>query len=304
MNKPTARWTSLLAAACGLSVMTACPSVAQAPVVKAKAENAREIVGMRRLTEGEYRRSIADVFGTGIKVQGRFEPEVRRDGLIAIGAGQAGISSSGMEQYYALASSISMQVMGKDGRKTFVPCAPASAKAADDACAGKFFAKYGRMLYRRPLEAAELKTLVGTARQVATSTKDFHAGLEETLTTMLASPNFLFRIERSTGTGANGQPILDDYSRAARLSFLFWDAPPDDELLLAADRGDLSTSEGLSKQVDRLAASPRLSEGLTAFFDDMLQMDLFKTQSKDPARFPKYSQVLAEDRASRRSAPS
>ena len=74
MNRSSARWTSLLAAACGLAVLAACPASAQAPAAKAKAETAREIVGMRRLTEGEYRRSIADVFGADIKVQGRFEP--------------------------------------------------------------------------------------------------------------------------------------------------------------------------------------------------------------------------------------
>jgi hypothetical protein len=194
-----------------------------------------------------------------------------------------------------MASGISAQVAGPNGRKQYLPCQPVSPKAADDACAGKFFAKYGRLLYRRPLEAAELKSLVGTAHAATTSSKDFYVGVEETLTTMLASPNYLFRIERASAVDKDGLPVLDDYSRASRLSFLFWDASPDDELLLAAEHDDLSSKEGISRQVDRLAGSPRLSDGMSAFFNDMLQMDLFRIQTKDPARFPKYSQVLAVD---------
>jgi hypothetical protein len=138
-------------------------------------------------------------------------------------------------------------------------------------------------------------SLVTTARKATTQSKDFYIGIDETLTSMVASPYFLFRIERAAGTGANGQPTLDDYSRASRLSFMFWDAPPDEELLLAAQKGELSTQAGLARQVDRLAASPRLTDGMNAFFDDMLQMDLFKTQTKDAAKYPKYSQVVAEE---------
>ncbi len=250
---------------------------------------------MRRLTEAEYRRSIADIFGPEIKIQGRFEPEVRRDGLIAIGSGQASISSSGMEQYYSMALGIAAQVVSEDGRRTYFPCTPVSLKKADDACAEKVFARYGRLFYRRSLEAGELKEFVSTARTAATNSKDFYVGMQETIATMLTSPNYLFRIERASGIDGNGALVLDDYSRASRLSFLFWDAPPDDKLLRAAEDGALSTKEGLAGQVDRLAGSPRISEGLSAFFDDMLQMDLFRTQTKDAARFPKYSQVLATD---------
>jgi hypothetical protein len=252
------------------------------------------IVAIRRLTEAEYRRSIADIFGPEIKIKGRFEPEVRRDGLIAIGSSQASISSSGMEQYYAMASGISEQVTGEHLRKTFVACTPASVQKPDDACAGQFFTKYGRLLYRRPLDDKELKGLVKTSHDVTTQSKDFYAGLQETLTTVLTSPSYLFRVERAGGAAKDGMIPLDDYSRASRLSFMLWDAPPDDALLAAADHGQLSTPDGLKAQVDRLSASPRLADGMSAFFDDMLQFVLFRTQTKDAAAFPKYSQVIAE----------
>src|SRR5690606_40731117 len=61
-----------------------------------------------------------------------------------------------------------------------------------------------------------------------------------------------------------------DLSKATRLSFFLWNAPPDDELLAAAARGDLDTRAGLETQVERLLASERVREGVRAFFADML----------------------------------
>ena len=54
---------------------------------------------VRRLTGQQYRQIIADIFGPDIKVVGRFDPEVRKSGLLAVGAGQVSISSSGFEQF-------------------------------------------------------------------------------------------------------------------------------------------------------------------------------------------------------------
>ncbi len=269
-------------------VMIAPSAVAQSSV------GSRDIVAMRRLTESQYRHSIADIFGPSIRITGRFEPEVRTDGLIAIGAGQAGISASGMEQYYAIATSVASQVMAPANRKQMVPCEPAAARGADDACARAFFTRYGRLLYRRPLEDRELTALVGVAHRASAEAADFYVGLEETLSTMLTSPNFLFRIERAGGPAKSGMIPLDDYSRASRLSFLLWDSAPDDVLLTAAQRGELAKADGLQRQVDRLASSPRLSDGVSAFFDDMLQLDRFASLTKDAQAFPKYSQVLAD----------
>src|SRR3569832_2182702 len=42
-----------------------------------------QVVGLRRLTEQEYRNSIADIFGKDIVVQGVFEPGLRMGGLVA-----------------------------------------------------------------------------------------------------------------------------------------------------------------------------------------------------------------------------
>ena len=74
----------------------------------------------RRLTPEQYRRVIADVFGPTIKVEGRFEPGVRDDGLVAVGTGHVGITSTGMEQYDAMARGIAAQVVSEEHRGTLI----------------------------------------------------------------------------------------------------------------------------------------------------------------------------------------
>ena len=75
-----------------------------------------QIVGMRRLTESQYRNVIADIFGGDIKVGGRFDPIVRPErGLIATAASQSTVSPAGFEQFDAMARTIAGQVLDDQG---------------------------------------------------------------------------------------------------------------------------------------------------------------------------------------------
>src|SRR5436190_8298045 len=87
---------------------------------------------------------------------------------------------------------------------------------------------------------------------------------------------------------------LDGYTKAARVSFLFWDSAPDPELLAAARSGAIHTNAGLKQQLARLASSPRLEQGARAFFADMLQLDGFENLIKDPAIYPKFNQAVSD----------
>lgn len=253
---------------------------------------------LQRLSQDQYKQSIADIFGPDIKFGGRFEPEVRQDGLLAVGAGSVSVTSAGFEQYDGMAREIANQVLNPGQRDKFLACKPASQKAADDACASQFLAKYGRLIYRRPLTEAQLQRSVGLANQNAQMTGGFYPGLKLALAGLLSSPEFLFRRDVAEPDPADpGQRRLDGYSRAARLSFLLWNSTPDEELLAAAEHGDLYDRAGLEKQVDRLMASPRLEAGIRAFFSDMLGLEGFDTLSKDPQIYGKFTpKVLLDSR--------
>lgn len=251
-------------------------------------------VAARRVTESQYRHIIADVFGPEIKLNARFEPEKREDGLLAIGSTQLSITPTGFEQYYALARSIADQVLDPQRRDASVGCKPVDPKAADDACAAAFVRRYGDTLFRRPMTEAEVAARVATARKGGEA-GDFYNGLKMALVSTLVAPQFLFRIEMAEPDPANpGKARLDAYTKASRISFLLWDSAPDGELMRAAQSGALQTEAGLKSQLDRMTASSRLQSGARAFFTDMLQFDGFDSLNKDAAIYPKYSQAVAD----------
>lgn len=251
-------------------------------------------VAVRRLTESQYKNTIRDLFGDGIEINARFEPEQRENGLLAIGSATLSLTSSGFEQYFVLASSISDQVLGEERRASIMPCEPRS-NVSDSACATEFISHIGSQLFRRPLSDAEIAARVQTAELGASQAEDFYAGLKLALTSLLVAPEFLFRIEQAEpDPEVAGRYRLDAYSKASRLSFMFWDTTPDAELLAAAGDGSLHGNAGLSAQLERLSRSPRMEAGARAFFEDMMQLDGFGNMVKDPAIYPKFNQLVAD----------
>lgn len=291
-------WVCKLGWVCG--VFVAVLAVAATPDAKttkpaAASQTTSVKVAIRRITETQYRHTIADVFGPQIKIKGRFEPEKREERLLAIGNAELSLTSSGFERYFALASSISEQVLEEKQRTASVPCKPANPAGADDICARKFIEKYGERLFRRPLAKSEIVARIKAASAGATQSGDFYAGLKLALTSLLVAPEFLFRVETAEPDPANrSQYRLDAYTKAARLSFLLWDSAPDPELLAAARSGAIHTQAGLKQQVTRLISSPRFEDGVRSFMADMLQLDGFENLVKDPAIYPKFNQNVAE----------
>jgi hypothetical protein len=251
---------------------------------------------LRRLTESQYRATIADVFAPDVPISGRFAPQLREDGLIAVGTSHGGMSPFSFEQYDASARSIAAEVTSEKRRAEFVPCRPKAATAFDRDCAAKFVETYGLKLFRRPLDRAERDRYVDVVRIAQQRLGDFYQGLEYALVGMLQSPHFLLRMERTESDPQRpGELRLDAWSRATRLSYFLTDSTPDDELLRAAGAGELDTPAGLARQVDRLLASPKLERAVRAFFWDMLEFDGFNDLSKDPAIYPAYTSQVASD---------
>lgn len=270
-------------------------SATSAPPIQAVQPQGTQIVAMRRITEAQYRSSIADIFGSDIRVAGRFEPIVRPvHELIAHGAREASISPAGLEQFDAMARQIAGQVFAAERRSQFAACQPADANAADAACAAGVLAPIGRLLYRRPLAAAEQAHYVRLAGAAAKATGSFDKGLELALAAMLVSPNFLYIIETAEADPARpGQLRLDNYTRAARLAMMLWNTAPNEALLTAASAGKLTDQAQLDAAAARMVASPRFEAGVRAFFSDMLLFEKFDELAKDPVIYPYFNQDVA-----------
>ncbi|HYJ35113.1 MAG TPA: DUF1592 domain-containing protein, partial [Rhizomicrobium sp.] len=267
----------------GLSLLAAAPvsAASQSPYLS----------GLRRLTESQYRNSIADIFGPNIAVQGKFEPDRRVGGLLASSGTRLSVTPAGFEAYAKMADGIAKQVVDEKNRARLISCIPKTALAPDRGCASQILEKYGLLLFRRPLTPEELKARLDAADTATKLSKNFYTGIRYSLTTLLSAPDFLFRAEVAVPQGKGY--TLDGYSRAARLSYMLWDTTPDKALLDAAGSGVLDTDAGVKAQAARLMASPRLETGMRTFFSDFLELDTLGAITKDPTIYPKYSEEIA-----------
>lgn len=251
---------------------------------------------VRRISEEQYRNIIEQVFGPTIDVGGRFPPDLRRDGLLAVGYSEVGATPAAVEQYGTLAGNIATQVLDQKHRKQLMPCQPASANEPDDACARQFLEKVGLFLFRRPLSPATLDTYVGAVNVAMQEVPDFYYGLSLSLAAMLSSPQFLFReVVLEPDPDHAGGYRLDAYSKASELSFFLWNSSPDPVLLAVAENGELNTRAGLTRQIDRLMTSPRFQAGVRAFFNDFLRFAELPDMTKDVLIYPKFSAQVAAD---------
>jgi len=247
-----------------------------------------------RLSPSQYKQTIADVFGESVEVKGRFEPEQRDKGLLAIGARTTNVTDGGFQSYDEIARDVAASIVDPEHR-SLIGCTPRSETKRDDKCATAFFSRVAPMLYRRPFSRSEISDIVKTAGDGADKLKDFYSGVRLSLAGMLVSPEFLLRFKKMEPDPANpGQQRMEAYSKATALSYFLWNTTPDQELLDAAKNGSLHTREGLEQQVNRLLASPRVADGIRGFFADMLGFSEFEHVSKDSTFFPNYTATIKQ----------
>ena len=153
-------------------------------------------------------------------------------------------------------------------------CRPAD-EASDveaEECATAIIAGLARRAYRRPVTVDDLDQLVSFYRR-GHAAGGFEAGIETALRALLASPEFLFRIERDPAGVAPGAPYrVSDLELASRLSFFLWSSLPDDELIDVAAARRLSDPAVLRAQVQRMLADPRAETLTTNFASQWLHL--------------------------------
>ena len=254
---------------------------------------------LRRITESQYRSSIAAIFGPEVPVLGRFERPLRAHGLIAVGTSEAGLSPFAMEQYDIAAQGVADFILTPEHRADYLPCIPEvsiDVYDVNDPCVEQFIEHYGLLLFRRPLSQDQRQRYLNIVETGAQRLGDVYQGLRYALVGMMTAPEFLLRIERAIEAPNDPSlPQLDSWSKAARLSYFLTDTTPDLELLRAAENGQLNSAQGLQKQVDRLLASPQFESALRAFFRDMLEFELFDDLAKDTEIYPAFNSDVVAD---------
>src|SRR5262249_22115896 len=117
-------------------------------------------------------------------------------------------------------------------RKIFV-CHPASS-SGDSGCARRIAANLATRAFRRPAAPAEIDMLT-EFYQAGQAEGSFEDGIEKMVARILASPQFLYRIEKEPANLKPGESYpVSEIDLASRLSFFLWSSSPDDELIRLA----------------------------------------------------------------------
>ncbi len=178
-------------------------------------------------------------------------------------------------------------------RRAILTCRPASAQE-EEPCARKIIATLVRRAYRRPADNGDIQPLLNIYEQ-GRADRDFDAGIERALEALLSSPKFLIRIEHQPANAKAGDIYrLNDLELASRLSFFLWRSIPDDELLDAAEHGQLRDPKILDKQVRRMLADRRATRFIEDFAGQWLQVRNIHSQDPDRAQFPDFDPTLRE----------
>ena len=177
-------------------------------------------------------------------------------------------------------------------RKLFV-CTPARPNE-EEACARRIAEHLATGAFRRPVSAADVDALMEFYRR-GRREKDFELGVEEVLARVLASPQFIYRIEQQPATLAAGQTYrVADLDLASRLSFFLWSAPPDAALLEVARQGRLSQPAVLEQQVRRMLAHPKASALSVNFAGQWLNLRGLDSVAPVPAMYPDFDDPLRQ----------
>ena len=171
-----------------------------------------------------------------------------------------------------------------ESRKRIFICRPADG-SQESSCARKILTSLARQAYRRPVTAADLDPLMKLFATGRADGSNFESGIEMGLTAILVSPDFLFRVEHSSGR-------ITDLELASRLSFFLWSSIPDEELLQTAEHGKLHDPAVLRQQTLRMLRDPKSQALLDNFAGQWLQLRNIAEWHPDPQKYPQFDEAL------------
>ena len=198
-------------------------------------------------------------------------------------------------------------------RRAIFVCEPRRPSEERD-CAAKILSRIAHLAYRRPVTPADVQTLLPFFVNGREEGGSFDAGIQLALERMLVDPDFLLRLyrdpfpSRSTVTTRLTSALptresdrhrtptrLTDLELASRLSFFLWNSIPDERLLDAAERGQLSKGATLEQQVQRMLADPRATRALVDnFAAQWLNLRRVREVVVDPEIYPDFDDSLLQ----------
>jgi len=179
-------------------------------------------------------------------------------------------SEAAVSAWTEIADVIGSQVAWSDAERATYGGDCINLESLPEDCFRNFVAKLGRKLFRRPLTDEEVTEVLAEADDYKTNAG---SALHTAVSYLLRSPYTVFHF--ALGAETDGDRVrLTDYEVAERLAFGLTEAPPDDELLDAAESGQLKTLEQVQAQAARLMQSDLARGRWRTFVDEWLRVYL------------------------------
>jgi hypothetical protein len=244
-----------------------------------------QLTNFARLTHGQYDNTVRDLLGVADNPSDAFLGDSSVKGF-SNNADQLTVTDRLARDYRRAAEDIASTLLADPPRlATLVGCDPSPE------CAATFIDEFGLRAFRRPLldeERTAFMTIYQAGPGKYESGTDFEQGIALVVEAFLQSPSFLYRVELSAPAEGSALVALNGYEIASRLSYMMWNSMPDDELLAAAEAGDLDTPEGIEEHARRLLADGRAADPVQDFHAQWLHTDRYPNIQKDPMVFPSY----------------
>ncbi len=178
-------------------------------------------------------------------------------------------------------------------RRRIFTCRP-EAPDEEQACATEIISGLAGKAFRRPVTPEDLESLMEYYNHGAEA-GGFEAGIQASIQTILAKPEFIFRFEQEPAGAEPGSVYrISDLELASRLAYFLWSTIPDDELVRIASEGRLREPGVLGAQVERMVRDPRSSALARNFAGQWLRLAGIKRIYPEALLFPNFTTNLAE----------
>ena len=178
-------------------------------------------------------------------------------------------------------------------RQRIFTCRPTS-PAEERVCAEDIVGRLGGEAFGTELDRRQLNDLM-RFYALGAEAGGFELGIRSALEAILASPRFLFRIEREPEGVRPGEPYkLAGADLARRLSFFLWGRGPDEELQALGESGRLTRTRTLRAQAERMLADSRSESLATRFAALWLRLQDLDKVEPDEYWYPHYTRQLMD----------
>jgi hypothetical protein len=176
-------------------------------------------------------------------------------------------------------------------RQHLFSCRPVRA-AEEEACARRIVSYLLLHAYRQPVNDTDLQRTMKFYR-IGREQRGFEGGIQAALERILASPKFIYRIEKDPSQAVPGSVYpLNGFELASRLSFFLWSTSPDDRLLQTAGKGTLNNPETIQQEVRRMLTDPRADALVANFAGQWLQLRNLRNVQPNTDEFPDFDDNL------------